>query len=85
MGDIQDTVLIDFGERVANRTPHALVGTRQAGRYASRVRVATPQGSAFDGHRGVVVRLEGDTAFVRLTTMRDLTLPFGVGELEVLP
>ncbi len=83
MGDIQDTVLIDFAERVANRTPVPVTGTTTAGRYASRVRVAAPQGSAFDGLRGVVVRLIDETAFVRLPS--GLTLPFGLGELEVLP
>lgn len=83
--DAQDAVLIDFAERVARRSPE-LRGTRDSGAHASRVMIAAPQGSSFDGRRGVVVRQVDDTVFVRMSDRgRELTLPFGLGEVEVLP
>lgn len=56
---------------------------RETGRYASRVRVNSPQGSVFNGEIGRVVRTEGDTVFVRLQRI-PANIPFGRGELEVL-
>jgi hypothetical protein len=50
-------------------------------RYAHTVRVASPQGSTFDGMHGMVARVVGGTVFVRFGFG---TLPFGAGELEVL-
>lgn len=55
---------------------------KEVGRYASRVRIKSPQGSWFDGRIGRVVRVEGDTVFVRFD--RQYALPFGRGELEVI-
>lgn len=56
------------------------------GRYASRVRVATPQGSAYDGMRGLVIDRVGprdvETYIVQLSPR--LALPFGRGELEAI-
>jgi hypothetical protein len=83
--DIQETVLIDFEDRVTKRRPAAIRGTRTAGSYASRVEIASPQGSTFDGLRGVVVHVTSETAFVRLRLGADeVTLPFGTSELTVL-
>lgn len=60
-------------------------------RAATRVRVASPQGSAFDGRRGVVVRdVPGSTTImVRLDNPPGVrgpesTLPFGRGELAII-
>ena len=50
-------------------------------RYASRVVVAAPQGSSYDGRRGVVARVEDDTVFVRFHPDRP-AIPFGRGELK---
>lgn len=49
---------------------------------ATQVEVRAPQGSSFDGRRGVVARLVGDTAFVRFPS--GLELPFHEGELRPL-
>ena len=83
--DVQDKVMDDFKRRVGKPLP--ITGTRTAGVYASKVRIKAPQGSAFDGVIGVVVRVQDDrTAFVRLRYKGyEITLPFGYGELEVLP
>jgi hypothetical protein len=72
-----------MGELIVLPAPAApaLRTTRLHGRYANTVRVASPQGSAFDGRSGRVVKVEGRTAFVRLS---EGTLPFGIDELEVL-
>lgn len=52
-------------------------------RYASHVRVDTPQGSAYDGRTGIVARVHDDeTVFVRFPN--GMTLPFAVTELKVL-
>jgi hypothetical protein len=83
--DVQDKVMDDFKRRVGKPIP--ITGTRTSGMYASKVRIKAPQGSAFDGLTGVVVRTHDDrTAFVRLRYRNaEITLPFGYGELEVLP
>jgi hypothetical protein len=56
------------------------------GRYASRVRVETPQGSAYDGRRGLVIDRVGSvdvpTYIVQLSPT--LVLPFGAGEVVVI-
>jgi len=58
-------------------------GTKAHGRYANQVRVRSPQGSAYDGQRGVVVKPLGTSAvLVRLES--GAQVPFGLGELEVL-
>lgn len=65
-----------------------LIDSKTAGsRYASRVRVKAPQGSAYDGQTGTVVTQHRDsrTVMVRLDPRYGgLTLPFGRGELCVL-
>lgn len=48
---------------------------------ASKVRVESPQGSWYDGRKGTVVRVQGDTVFVRFGT-NSPALPFGRGELR---
>lgn len=54
-------------------------------RAASRVRVAAPQGSRFDGLTGVVVRAVHESGTVMVRFERDgATLPFALGELEVV-
>lgn len=57
-------------------------------RYATKVRVQAPQGSAFDGRTGVVVDdiPESTTLMVRLdpvpgVALSGVTLPFGRGEV----
>lgn len=57
-------------------------------RYATKVRIQAPQGSAFDGRTGVVVSdiPESSTLMVRLANPRGVrgpesTLPFGRGEV----
>lgn len=52
-------------------------------RPATRVRIAAPQGSRYDGCVGVVVRIVGGTLFVRFS--RDARpLPFGIGEVQAV-
>lgn len=59
-------------------------------RYATRVRVTSPQGSVFDGRTGVVSRKApsgewGSTVMVRLDAPYvGVEMPFGRGELEVI-
>lgn len=57
-------------------------------RFATRVRVASPVGSVFDGWRGPVVNVVGGTYLVRLDTTshglkieRPTVLPFSAEEL----
>ena len=58
---------------------------KSVGRYATRVRVRTPQGSVYDGNTGVVARQVGTTCMVRLDQrFGGLTLPFARSELEAL-
>ena len=85
--DVQEAVLVDFAERVASKRPNEIRGTREAGVYATKVRINAPQGSTFNGNKGVVVWTHDDrTAFVRFRDKgREIVLPFGYGELEVLP
>jgi hypothetical protein len=54
-------------------------------RYASRVRIAAAQGSAYNGRTGVVVRTHEATGnvIVRLDG-KEIQLPFGRSDLEVL-
>lgn len=69
-----------------------LFATKEVGsRYASRVRVQTPQGSAFDGRTGIVTRSfpESSTVMVRLDQPAgvrgpQVELPFGRGELVTI-
>ncbi len=61
-----------------------ILGTKEMGRYATRVRINSPQGSRYDGREGVVVRTVDRTVFVRLSSLTgDVTLPFGLTELEI--
>lgn len=64
-----------------------MIDSRTAGsRAATRVRIAAPQGSTFNGDKGVVVAfLANDALLIRLTSRRDLTLPFGRSEVEIIP
>lgn len=86
--DIQDKV-ISMAAAAAGKIPE-LRGTQEHGRYANRVRVASPQGSSFDGREGTVVRVhrheDGDTVFVRIQVgaTHQVTLPFAPSELEVI-
>lgn len=85
MNDIQAIVLADAASRVGKPVP--LSGADTSGRYASRVRVInTPeQPTSFAGKTGVVARIVGDTAFVRIYLGRtETTLPFGISSLEVI-
>jgi hypothetical protein len=84
--DIQDTVLVDFEARRRERRPAEIRGTRESGIYATRVKIEALQGSCYDGLTGTVVRVAGETAFVRLRPNdgREVTIPFGLGELEVI-
>jgi hypothetical protein len=61
------------------------LGTEQVGSgAATRVQVQAPQGSCFDGQRGIVTRVHPstDTVMVRLDKL-NVELPFGRGELVV--
>lgn len=49
----------------------------------TRVEVATTQGSAYDGRRGTVTRVEDRTAFVAMET-GPAVMPFGLTELMPL-
>jgi hypothetical protein len=61
----------------------SVVSRRSVGeRYATRVRIAAPQGSRYDGERGFVVDIVRDTLLVQLRP--GLVLPFGAGEVEVI-
>lgn len=54
---------------------------------ATRVRVASPQGSLFDGQTGTIARTapEGTTTVMVRLDRGGPDLPFGLGELEPLP
>lgn len=63
-------------------TGQAIVSRRRAGeRYATRVRINAPQGSRYDGERGIVVDILDGTLMVDLGHG---VLPFGAGEVEVI-
>ncbi len=55
-------------------------------RYATRVRVSSPQGSSFDGRHGTVVEVLGETVMVRLQVgeWHHVVLPFGRHEVQVV-
>lgn len=72
-------------------TDTILFDSRTSGsRIASRVRVASPRGSVFDGRRGIVSRQSplgdwGGTVLVRMDKpFVGVELPFDRTELEVL-
>lgn len=62
-----------------------IIDSRTAGsRYATRVRIAAPQGSCYDGLTGTVVsRPCPDTIMVRLDR-RAALVPFALGEVIIL-
>ena len=58
-----------------------------SGKYADRVRVASPRGSVFDGATGTVTRVYRDagTVMVRLDPpYKSVILPFGLSEVQIL-
>jgi hypothetical protein len=69
---------------LARRRAATFIDSRTAGsRYATRVRIAAPQGSAYDGQRGTVVtRPCPDTILVRFDS--GIVLPFALAEVIVL-
>jgi hypothetical protein len=61
-----------------------LFTAREAGsRIASRVVVAAPQGSCFDGERGTVVRAVPGTTTLIVRLERGVELPFDRSEVVV--
>lgn len=62
-----------------------LLGTKQVGRYATRVRIRSTetQPTAFDGMVGIVVDAR-DLGNVRVRLSSNVTLPFGISNLQVL-
>ncbi len=63
------------------RATDVFESSKVGSRSATRVVVAAPQGSRYDGRHGVIVRVVSETAFVRLDGDQQ-ALPFGLGELK---
>lgn len=64
---------------------HSIVSRRRVGeRYATRVRIAAPQGSRYNGQRGVVVDILETAGTLMVQLGPGLVLPFGFGEVEVI-
>ena len=62
-----------------------MIDSRTAGsRYATRVRIASPVGSCYDGRVGTVVEERSDVVIVRLDpTRRQAQVAVGFGRCEI--
>ncbi len=85
--DIEDKVLMDFGEVVLRAHPE-LRSQQDSGRYAHRVRITDAGQSSFAGMTGTVARVDPGnwgTVYVRFEGLNLPVIPFARSEIEVLP